>query len=92
MQRNGFLYAWSHPLSRKEIRRLFALANPASQAEGRGLNRWLHGIAGDCDVLAVAACGTRANRGRPCELPEEGAGAGLWVGELRKLQPWLAQK
>mmetsp|Transcript_29054 Transcript_29054/g.84938 ORF Transcript_29054/g.84938 Transcript_29054/m.84938 type:complete len:182 (+) Transcript_29054:233-778(+) len=92
VQRNGFDYAWSHPLTRKELRRLMKLASPSSDKEGRGLNRWLHGVAGDCDVLAVAACASSENRGRPCELPAEGAGAGLWVGALRKLQPWLQQQ
>ena len=47
VQRNGFLYAWSHPLTRKEIKRLFKLARPENAAEGRGMNRWLHGIAAD---------------------------------------------
>eukprot|EP00966_Prymnesium_polylepis_P292647 6758481-Prymnesium_polylepis.1 len=59
------------------------LASPSSDKEGRGLNRWLHGVAGDCDVLAVAACASSENRGRPCELPAEGAGAGLWGPRAR---------
>lgn len=90
VQRSGELFAWSKPLERRQIQRLFKLANPSKTDEGRGINRWLHGVAGDCDVLAVANCASRANSGRSCEFRTEGAGDGLWVRTLRKLRPRIA--
>ena len=71
--------------------RLFKVASPTNAGEGRGINRWLHGVAGDCDVLAVAKCATRENAGVSCELPSEGAGPGMWIDEQRRIQPWISK-
>lgn len=86
VQRQGYNFAWSHPLTRHEIKRLLKIATPKSTKEGRGLNRWLHGVVGDCDVLAVATCASRGNAGNECTLPAEGASAGLWSTELQRIK------
>ena len=83
VQRNGYLFAWSHPLPRKEIRRLFKLSGDRGSA-GRGMNRWLHAVQGSCDVLATARCLSQENDGLPCTLGNT-PGDGVWIKELHAL-------
>ena len=70
VQQRGSLFAWSKPISRKELRRVFGYAAPAKDLRsgrlGRGLNRWVHAVQGACDVLATASCAAVESAGRAC--------------------------
>jgi hypothetical protein len=56
VQRQGLLHAWSKPVSRRDLRRLFSSANKAvnlNDTRGRGVNRWIHAVRGSCDIRVI---------------------------------------
>jgi len=89
VQRQGLLHAWSKPVSRRDLRRLFSSANKAvnlNDTRGRGVNRWIHAVHGSCDVLATVLCGARENAGRNCTLGAS-SGPDLWLDEMQRMAP-----
>jgi len=89
VQRQGLLHAWSKPVSRRDLRRLFSSANKAvnlNDTRGRGVNRWIHAVRGSCDVLATVLCGARENAGRNCTLGAS-SGPDLWLDEMQRIAP-----
>ena len=89
VQRQGLLHAWSKPVSRRDLRRLFSSANKAvnlNDTRGRGVNRWIHAVRGSCDVLATVLCGARENAGRNCTLGAS-SGPDLWLDEMQRMAP-----
>ena len=54
VQRQGALYAWSQPVTRPTLKRLMSAAERVRKQPGYA--RWVHGVQGVCDVVALAEC------------------------------------
>jgi hypothetical protein len=75
VQRQGALYAWSQPVTRPTLKRLMSAAERVRKQPGYA--RWVHGVQGVCDVVALAECAGGPQR-ENCTLPKD-KGDGLWV-------------